>query len=588
MNHYFFCNLILSIFFLLNTTILTAVCSYQVQFKGTDNASILSDLQNSSQAVQLQDSPPETAAGLRRRVDADALRLVKALQSLAYYHAKVHHTMDFSNPPFMVTFTIELGPVYPLTAFHVKSTSKDTPRFSLAELGITLGNPAYPKIILGAEEILVQKMGRQGYPLAKITHKDVVADQSLKSITATLYLDPGPKALFGKTTIEGLHSVDEDFLRGKIEWMKGNIYDPALVEKTLLAIETTGLFSSIAITHAEQASADGSLPMTIQVVERKHRSVGLGLSYGTQLGPGFAAEWEHRNIRGMGEKLGFKANVSQRLKEGSLLYVKPDFYRKNQDLQWLADICDEETEGFSETSYSLSATIERQMNDRMKLSYGTMVKSISTSHSDNNRHYTLIKFPFQYRWSNTNDLLDPTQGQSINIKSVPTFQVLKPSFGYTVNTLTTTFYHPLDEDEHFVLAGKASLGTILGSSRHEIPPSERFYAGTENTLRGYRYMTVSPLNDKHKPIGGRSLMVFTGELRYRSSEKLGLVGFYEIGNVYSSIYPQLQEKQLQSVGIGLRYQTPVGPLRLDFAVPLNRRRHVDEAFQFYFSIGQAF
>lgn len=139
-----------------------------------------------------------------------------------------------------------------------------------------------------------------------------------------------------------------------------------------------------------------------------------------------------------------------------------------------------------------------------------------------------------------------------------------------------------------MLAAKVNLATIQGAGRHTIPPSERLYAGSESTLRGYNYYTVSPLDKKDDPIGGRSLMIYTVEGRWRASEKWGGVLFYDVGNVYSSPLPQFDKKMLQSVGIGIRYYTPVGPLRLDIAYPLKRRKHVDNSFQVYFSVGQSF
>jgi translocation and assembly module TamA len=183
--------------------------------------------------------------------------------------------------------------------------------------------------------------------------------------------------------------------------------------------------------------------------------------------------------------------------------------------------------------------------------------------------------------------LDPTSGYSIHLKSVPSLQLKPPHFAYCPTTFISTFYLPFQEDHRFVVAGKLTVGSIFGTSRHTIPPSERFYAGNENTLRGYGYETVSPLKD-HKPIGGRSIMVLSLEARMRLSETLGLVGFYEIGNVYSSPAPQFNHEQLQSAGVGVRYHTAVGPIRLDFAFPLNRRPKVDGPFQAYLSIGQSF
>ena len=193
-----------------------------------------------------------------------------------------------------------------------------------------------------------------------------------------------------------------------------------------------------------------------------------------------------------------------------------------------------------------------------------------------------------YRWSTANSLLDPTKGRTLFLRIVPTTQIVNPKVSYVINTITGIIYKPLTESKNIVLAAKGSLGSIWGSSDIRIPPPERFYIGSESTLRGYNYMTVSPLDENNKPIGGRSMMVFTLETRYRFNEEFGAVAFYEIGNAFMDIIPQFTKKQRQSIGGGLRYHTPVGPLRFDVAFPLNRRPGIDRAFQFYFSIGQSF
>jgi len=139
-----------------------------------------------------------------------------------------------------------------------------------------------------------------------------------------------------------------------------------------------------------------------------------------------------------------------------------------------------------------------------------------------------------------------------------------------------------------VLAGKVKWGSIFGASTTALPPPERMYAGSSQTLRGYAFETVSPLREDGKPAGGRSLMVYSFELRQRITKTWGGVAFYEIGNVYATPTPEFNFKQLQSAGFGIRYYTAVGPLRFDMAFPFNRRKNLDAAFQIYFSIGQTF
>lgn len=570
---------------------LMAMDSYDIKFEGEINQETLSTLQCASQLLSQKESPPATGAGLRHRAESDAEKFLKILHSQAYYNAKIDLNFDFEQKPPLVSIEIETGPIYPLASFSIVPAEGcifSYESICLDELGILIGQAALPKNILDAEEALLEIMEAKGYPMASIKQREVVADQCLKSVSVTLHVDSGPTAFFGETTISGACSVKKEFFDKKISWKEAKVYDPCRVERTQRLLEASGLFSSILITHGEEMNCEQQLPMMIEVEEAKHRSIGGGLAYTTERGPGLTAEWEHRNIRGMGEKLSIDVDLWNDLQEVTFLYAQPDYRRRAQDLLWLLEYRHETTRGFREYAFSLSRMIEKQVNERIRLSYGGMYKRLVDTHADGNGRYNLFKVPFHLRWSNADSLLDPTKGSSINFKAIPSFQFPEEPFAYCINTLSTTWYKSLTEDSRYIWASKLLLGSIWGSSRRTIPASERFYEGSENVLRGYRFLTVSPLNHDHKPIGGRSMMVLSQELRVRATETFGYVIFYDVGNVYSEPVPKLSHKVLQSIGVGLRYHTPVGPLRLDFAVPLNRRSHLDNRFQIYLSIGQAF
>lgn len=584
---------LLTLFFSLLNYSAFATEEYTVEFHGVQDAEILNLLKSISKTVELEQTPPATNAGLKRRAEGDIPNLIKALHSLAYFNAKVEADVNFDACPPVVIFTVDTGPIYPLASFRAVPSENQSKLPSpcseilLDDLGLTIGGPALPRLIIEAEELLILQLEKKGYPLAKIKNREVIADQSTRSIHVTLHVNTGPLCYFGEVTFKGQECVNPLFFGKKIAWSVGDIYDPCKIERTQNALEASGLFSSISITHGENVNDQGLIPIEIEVIESKHRSIGAGVGYSTDDGFGVLAEWEHRNVRGRGEKVSFKTLIAQRLQEGRLAYVIPDFCRPKQDLIWLAELLHQTTKGYHASSYSFSGIVERQINDKTRLSFGAMYKALRDTHSDNNGSFNLVKTPFQLRWTNINNILDPTQGATLNIKTIPSLQIFKPQFGYCINTIVGTFYLPLRADKRIILAGKATLGSIFGEKRHTIPPSERFYAGNETLMRGYHYMTVSPLNG-HEPIGGRSMMIYSLEARLRATETIGWVLFYDFGNVYESYLPQFNKQILQSVGVGLRYNTPVGPLRLDFAVPLHRRRHIDEAFQFYLSIGQAF
>lgn len=563
-----------------------ALSAYEVRIEGIADPELRHLIQSISQLEKLKENPPATALGLKRRAEGDLPSIIEVLHSRAYYNAKAVFTIQKEGGGETVIIKIDTGPLYPLAAFQVLSDN-EMPTITLDDLNIKMGEPAVPSTILDTEDKLLDLLDLQGYAYASIEKQEVLVDQTAQSVTVIVHVQPGALAYFGPVTITGLDRVSKSFVMHKLYWKQGCLYNPLSIERTQEALDFSGLFSAVTITLGEKPTEDDEVPITINLKEGKQRSIGFGVNYSTELGPGISAEWEDRNSRGNGEKLRFRADVSQRLQEGSLAYIIPDFKLKNQSLIWQVGYQHEEIKAFKETALSLSGTIERHLNKRTLVSYGLRYMLMESRDSAHNGTFDLLKAPFQWRWSNTDSLLNPTRGNILHFKITPTLRLQDPLYGYCINQVTGTYYKSLWGGDRAVFAAKLQLGTILGSSEYNIPPPERFYAGSDTTLRGYNYLTVSPLIG-HKPIGGRSMMIASLETRFRIGESFGWTLFYDVGNVYYSSYPEINHRQLQSVGLGLRYHTPVGPLRCDIAVPLNRRPGVDSPFQVYFSIGQAF
>jgi translocation and assembly module TamA len=151
----------------------------------------------------------------------------------------------------------------------------------------------------------------------------------------------------------------------------------------------------------------------------------------------------------------------------------------------------------------------------------------------------------------------------------------------------STYYAPLDS-KRLIIAARGKIGGMVGDSRADIPAPKRFYSGGGGSVRGYQYQLVGPLDADNDPQGGRSVIEMGVEARIRVTEDFGLVPFLEGGNVFDSMAPDFSESFRWGAGIGARYYTAIGPIRFDIAVPLNKRKGVDDDFQFYISIGQAF
>jgi len=591
-----FCKAVLKLLLplLVATAPLLANVPYNVRILGIDDADIANTVSGASSLLSLRDKPPPTMSALRRRAEGDVADLVNVMRSFGYYDARIEAHIDGIDGNTVVILRVYEGTVYRLRSVQLLADEamEETPAFfdyiGAPNLELVLDEPAKASEIIYARGQLLRSISKQGYPLAAITDEQVLVDVIDKKVDLIFQVDTGPRALFGDTEFLGLQSVKPSFIRGKILWNRHRLFDPRCLEATEEALLQTQLFEYVNVHYDDELTSNGELPIIVDLAESKHRSIGAGVSVTTQQGPGVSGEWEHRNVAGYGQTFNVAADIWNRLQHASMMYRLPDFVCPIQELVWLAELHNEETTSFEERSFSLSTIVEAQCTDYTTVSYGVSVKQLHSTKSDNSGDFTLIKLPLMWRWNTSNNILNPTRGYTAQVKMTPTQQVLRSNLEYLETIFTGTAYKSLDCDSRYVFAGKVVAGNILGAGRRAIPAPERFYSGSENTLRGYNYMTVSPLNEENEPIGGRSIMVLSSEMRIRFRENLGCVAFYEIGNVYEKKWPQLHKKQLQSIGFGARYYTPVGPLRLDVAFPLNGRRVLDDSFQFYFSIGQAF
>lgn len=556
-------------------------------FEGADpEATTL--IQSTSRLYKLREASSVSALVLKKRAESDISSMVKALHSLAYYEAKVNFSIQEGGSSILIQ--INPGPVYTLNQITLNYFQHGEQICNLknVDLALELGEPALPEKILNAEELLILQLKQKGYAQASIRKRELFADLKAKHAILMVEVEIGPLCYFGGLQIKGLERVKESYFHKKLLWKSEERFDPLKIEKTQEALELSGLFRSVKVAPVDDKKRDCLLPIEIEVVEAKQRSVGLGLNYTSALGPGITAEWEDRNIFGEGQRLGVRADAWARLQDGTLSYLIPDFKQPKQNLIWLLNYRYERIKAYTESALSISATIERHWSDRITFSYGLMYKLLRSERSERNGTFDLFKIPLKFLWNYADSLLEPTEGFTVQFKAIPSLQLFSPSFAYSIQTLTATFYKRLTKDSRHILATKLHIGSIVGANRRDIPTPERFFAGSENTLRGYHYETVSPLTRNNKPIGGRSILVYSLELRNRIGTNFGYVLFYDIGNVYENAYIDLSKPLLQSTGIGLRYHTPIGPLRLDVAVPLNRRRGIDAAFEVYFSIGQSF
>jgi len=563
---------------------------YDVAFRGVDDPALRAALERVSKVVALRDRPPPTVALLHRRAAADVPELAGVLKAEAYFGVHIETEVDDRGDAAAVTFRIELGEAYALGGVAVDVSGDEGAYLEHrlpdpGALGLHVGEPAKAKAILEASEKLQRSLAGLGYPYPTAGKPKVAVDHAEHAVVVTYRLNPGPKGKLGPATFTGLDRVDEGFLRDRLPWRPGEAFSPDLIDQTRKRLMATGLFASVAIRMGEALDGDGFVPVTIGVSERKHRTIGLGLGYATDEGPEASVSWEHRNLRRRGERLQLDATVSglEYAVEGA--YTMPEFRRLNQSLVLRSRLGVEDTEAFRSAGFGIGALVERRRSEEVTVGWGLAFRAAEIDQDRDEERFALFSVPAFYRRDTTDDALHPTRGGRLALEGAPFQDVRDTGLAFVRASLGYSHYAALSDT--VVFAGRVALGATAGASRDAIPADERFYAGGGGSIRGYAYQMASPLDCEDDPVGGRSFFEAAGELRFQVAERVGLVAFLDGGRAFEPAFPDFDEPLLWGAGLGVRYFSPIGPLRFDVAVPLNRRG-VDDSFQVYLSLGHAF
>jgi len=571
--------------------------TYELAITGEIEDGLAELLEGASQLAALKDRPPETLAGLERRSADDLARFQDVLRSEGFYAASLRHSIDQAASPVLVSVEVTPGPLYLLADYGVvyegAPPPEPDPAADLEPLGITIGMPGRAPPVAEAQRNLLRELANSGYPLAQVLDRRAVVDHGETTLSVTLTVYAGPRATFGPITVEGLTSVDEDYMLLLLPWQEGELYDQRQVEAARLALSDTALFSQIRFQKAEAPLDDGRLPITLALAEREKRSIGAGVSYSTSEGPGGEAFWEHRNLLGANERL--RLSLAAAFIEQSLTatFRKPRFLRLDQALLADVSLTRSDTDAFQEESARGFIGLERRLSEIWTVSGGASAEvSFLTDEGeddqdeDDKEKFLLYGLPLTAVRDSRDDLLNATTGTTLKLGLTPYIGTLEENIAFLVSELGGSAYFAVDSEGRIVLAGRARLGSIVGEETDSIPATKRFYSGG-GSVRGYEFQSIGPLDAEDDPEGGRSVAEVGAEVRLRVTETIGVVPFVEGGIVGDEPFIDFSEDFLWAVGLGLRYYTAIGPVRLDVGFPINGRDR-DDFFQFYVSLGQAF
>jgi translocation and assembly module TamA len=584
---------------------------YEVKIEETGNAELDKALRDASLLVGLKDKAPVSPFALVVRARDDEARMRKVLHGLGYYDGQVNiriagrpldapNLLDYlrglpAQPPVPAMISLQRGPLFRLGQVVIAGS---VPPDARAQLNLAPGAPAVAADVLAARKRLLAALRERGYALASVSEPIAILQDQANLLNVTLQVDKGPLVDIGRISFKGLQRINESFLRERLLLHPGERYDPRAIEKARADLASLGIFSSVVPVVGTKLDAQGQLPVEFVVAERKRHAVSFSAAYATDLGASFSTSWKNRNLLGNAEQLtltaGFSAGGTALTGPGywgSAQFIKPDFLRRDQTLQVDLTPLKESVTAYDRTAFTVSAAISRKFGDLWTGTVGVSAERERVTQEDEVNHYTLVGMPLSAKYDSTNDVFNPTRGVRANFLVTPTQLIGGPKGNYvTLQTSASTY---LDAAALFgtspgrtILAFRGLVGDIEGASQLEIPADKRFYAGGSATVRGYKFQSVGPSFSDGTPQGGTAVVAGTIELRQRILKEWGAVAFVDAGQVAANGW-SFDSPWGIGVGVGARYYTSIGPLRVDLAIPVNKLPD-SGSFQVYIGIGQVF
>lgn len=595
------------------------------------------DASSSLEALSDDDS---NIAQLRRRADRDRDLLLRLLRIYGHYDGIVESLFasadvqsDVVNSDAIsdngldilplsdrlrVNFLVAAGPLYLIDDVDLgdlAKTARDYGYFTDV-FGVAKGDPVNSDKIIAGRDNLAIALAENGYAFAQIDDPDLVIDHQARSGNLNVSVAPGEKYRFGTINVGDDPLLSSRHLLRIARFDSGDVFRASRVEDLRRAILATGLASSVSITAVPAknappppreeddpprtgtagdktpAPADEIVDLNVDIAAAPLRTVAGELGFGTGQGFRVAASWEHRNFFPPEGLLRLRSVLGTQEQLLGATYRRNNFRQRDTVLNINALIANIQFDSFDARTISLSANIQRQTNlifqKKWTWSAGTEFvltneRDISGPNTDGRETFGIAALPVSLAYDGSDDLLNPTSGFRIAGLASPEISLITGNVAYVRAQIDASFYQPFGEN--IILAGRTRLAGTGGADLFSIAPSRRFYSGGGGSVRGFGFQDIGPLDVNGDPVGGRSLAEFSLEARIRFGD-FGVVPFVDAGNVYSNSLPEFSGLRY-GAGIGLRYYSSFGPLRLDIGTPINPGPN-DGLITVFVSLGQAF
>tara|TARA_B110000259_G_scaffold166223_1_gene193592 strand:- start:3728 stop:5482 length:1755 start_codon:yes stop_codon:yes gene_type:complete len=506
--------------------------------------------------------------------------LTAHLRAEGYYAAE----LSFALKEQQIVYSVDPGPLYRIVQLSIELP----PGISIADKLVAL----HQGDALNATAVHTAVAALRNYVASEYCLYKVNVRYSAKvlhpshSAELRLILEDSPAVTVGEIRFHGLQSVEEDYLRQRLPFKSGDCYKAASLDRAQLQLMQTSLLVRTDIQPGQPV--DGLVPISIRIAERVHRTLSAGIGFQTDNGVGLSLGWDHRNLMGRAENLSIDSLLSDTEQRIETTLTVPLFRQPNQSLSLFNTAQRMDSDAFNSQLAIMGAEIARALTPRLRASVGVELEFSQIEEGFADDSFTLISLPLSLNYDRRDNPLDPRHGWVMGAVIRPYQDLAGAGREFLQSTVAASGYHSFDRlPWQPTLALRLAMGAISGIQGNQVPANLRFYSGGGGSVRGYPFQTLGSITDG-TPDGGLSFTELSFETRVRWGADWGAVAFIDGGYAFADASPQLNTELLWGAGLGLRYYTSFAPIRFDIGVPLNQRAEIDDSFQVYISIGQAF
>lgn len=573
--------------------------SYSLEGLGEASDETLLSRFDSLSALRAGQRERANIAQIRRRGRTDITLLDDLLRAKGYYDSRSRLDFRGAGQPDEVTAILAANPgePYRIGTLDIDGLSGDGPGMAdiRALFAVKPGDRADTDAINGATAALRNGMLERGYPFSDVSDPVLVVQHEQHSATLNMTVTTGGYRRIGKIIVNNDAPFDARHVGVISRFSAGDPYRQADMTDLNRALVATDLVSQVSIT-PQPGADDETVDLDIKLGKAPVHTVAGEIGYGTGEGAHIEASWQHRNFFPPEGALTVRGVLGQQEQSATATVRWGNFGKRDRVLNVELSAANLDQPAYQAKIAGIGASLERQTNlifqKDWTWSLGAELKVsderdfYGSSLVPRRRTYGIFALPSSLNYDGSDDLLDPRTGFRLGGRISPELSWQGNAFGYVRAQIDGSYY--LQASKRVTVAGRVRLGTIVGASSDRIAPTRRFYAGGGASVRGYGYQAIGPRDANNDPVGGRSLGEVSVEARFRfgSADQFGIVPFVDAGTISPDPWPSIKEMRV-GAGVGFRYYSNFGPIRIDIGTPLNPQPG-DSRIGVYVSLGQAF